>query len=99
MTEKRPLFAIFLIVFVDILSFTVILPFLPFYAEKYGASAAQVGLLFTIFALCQFVSGPTLGRLSDVYGRKPILAISQIGTLAGLVILALSNSLSMIYLA
>jgi MFS family permease len=99
MIKQRPLFAIFLIVFVDILAFTVILPFLPFYAEKYGAGAAQVGLLFTIFALCQFISGPTLGRLSDIYGRKPILAVSQLGTLVGFVILAMSKSLGMIYLA
>ncbi|MEO5971522.1 MAG: MFS transporter, partial [Bdellovibrionia bacterium] len=91
MTQKRPLFAIFLIVFVDILAFTVILPFLPFYAETYGAGAAQVGLLFTIFAFCQFISSPTLGRLSDIYGRKPVLALSQTGTLAGLIILAMSK--------
>lgn len=96
---KSPLFAIFLIVAVDVLGFTMILPLLPFYAQKYGASPFLVGVLATTFALCQLVSGPFLGRISDKYGRKPILMISQFGTFVGFVMLGLANSLPVIFLS
>jgi DHA1 family tetracycline resistance protein-like MFS transporter len=91
--------AIFFIVFVDILAFTLVLPYLPFFAEKFGATPTQVGLILTSFSLCQFLAGPVLGRMSDRMGRKPVLILSQIGTCLGFVILALSNSLWMVYLA
>lgn len=96
---KSPLFAIFLIVAVDVLGFTMILPLLPFYAQKYGASPFTVGVLATTFAVCQLVSGPFLGRISDKYGRKPILMISQCGTFIGFIMLGLANSLPMIFLS
>jgi DHA1 family tetracycline resistance protein-like MFS transporter len=99
MRKPRPLLAIFCVIFVDILAFTLVLPYLPFYAEKYGASPVGVGLLITAFAFCQFLSGPILGKLSDEYGRKPILILSQIGTLIGFIILAFAHSLWLIYLA
>jgi DHA1 family tetracycline resistance protein-like MFS transporter len=97
--KSRPLLPIFLIVFVDVLAFTLVLPYLPFFAERYGASPLQVGSIITVFALCQFLSGPVLGRMSDQMGRKPILILSQIGTCLGFVILALSTHLWMVYLA
>jgi len=98
-SKSHPLLPIFLIVFVDVLAFTLVLPYLPFFAERYGASPLQVGLIITAFALCQFLSGPVLGRMSDQMGRKPILILSQIGTCLGFVMLALSQSLWMVYLA
>lgn len=96
---KSPLFAIFLIVAVDVLGFTMILPLLPFYAQKYGASPFVVGVLATTFAVCQLVSGPFLGRLSDKYGRRPVLMLSQFGTFVGFVMLGLANSLPVIFLS
>lgn len=96
---KSPLFAIFLIVAVDVLGFTMILPLLPFYAQKYGASPFTVGVLATTFAVCQLLSGPFLGRISDKYGRKPILMVSQCGTFIGFVMLGLANSLPIIFLS
>ena len=96
---SRPLMAISFIVFVDVLAFTLVLPYLPFYAEKFGASPSQVGLIITVFALCQFLAGPVLGKLSDQVGRKPVLILSQIGTFIGFIVLAFSNSLFMVYLA
>lgn len=97
--KSRPLLAIFIIVFIDVLSFTLILPYLPLFAEKFGATPAQVGLLITVFAFCQFIAGPTLGRLSDVYGRKPILALSQMGTCLGFAVLACAHTLIWVFVA
>src|SRR3954468_24759430 len=90
---KNVLLPIFLIVVVDVLGMTIILPLLPFYAEHLGASATQVGLLISVYAFCQLFSGPMIGRLSDHTGRKPLLIVSQIGTLIGFVILAYANLL------
>ena len=96
---KSPLLPIFLIVSVDVLGLTIILPLLPFYAEKYGASPAVVGLLVSTYAFCQLISGPILGRWSDHMGRRPLLLVSQVGTLIGFLILAYSNALWLIFLS
>jgi MFS family permease len=90
---------IFLIVLVDVLGLTIILPLLPFYAEHLGASAIVVGLLISSYALCQLIAGPILGRMSDHIGRKPLLIVSQLGTLAGFLILAFANSLWLVFLS
>ena len=96
---KSPLLPIFLIVSVDVLGLTIILPLLPFYAEHYGASPAVVGLLVSLYALCQLIAGPILGRLSDHMGRRPLLLVSQVGTFIGFLILAYANSLWLIFLS
>jgi MFS transporter, DHA1 family, tetracycline resistance protein len=97
--KKSPLLPIFLIVLVDILGLTIILPLLPFYAEHLGASASVVGLLISSYAFCQLIAGPILGRLSDQMGRKPLLIVSQMGTLVGFLILAFSNTLWLVFLS
>jgi multidrug resistance protein len=94
-----PLLPIFLIVVVDILGFTIILPLLPFYAERLGATPTVVGTLVAIYAVCQLISGPILGQLSDRFGRRPVLLISQAGTLAGFILMAFANTLWMVFLA
>jgi len=86
-----------MIVAVDVLGMTIILPLLPFYALHYGASAQLVGLLFTTYAACQLIAGPILGRLSDHYGRRPLLIISQLGTFAGFLILGWAPSLGWLF--
>ena len=96
---NRSLLPIFLIVIVDVLGLTLILPLLPFYAEHYGASPAEVGMLSATYALCQLVAGPVLGQLSDRFGRKPLLIVSQLGTFAGFLLLAFSHSLWLIFLS
>lgn len=96
---RSPLFPIFLIVLVDVFGFTLVLPLLPFYAEHLGASALQVGFLAASFAICQFVAGPILGRISDRVGRRPTLLVSQAGTLVGFLILALAGNLWMLFLS
>jgi DHA1 family tetracycline resistance protein-like MFS transporter len=97
--NRSPLLPIFLIVLVDILGLTIILPLLPFYAEHLGASATVVGLLMSSYALCQLIAGPILGRMSDHMGRKPLLIASQIGTLIGFLILAFAGSLWLVFLS
>jgi MFS family permease len=97
--KGSPLLPIFLIVLVDILGLTIILPLLPFYAEKLGASATVVGLLISSYAFCQLIAGPILGRWSDHIGRKPLLIVSQLGTLVGFLILAFANQLWLVFLS
>jgi MFS transporter, DHA1 family, tetracycline resistance protein len=101
MIEEVPpaLLPIFLIVVVDILGMTIMYPLLPFYAEHYGAGPVGVGMLISVYALCQLFGGPLLGRLSDHTGRKPLLLLSQVGTLFGFVLLAMANSLWLIFLS
>jgi multidrug resistance protein len=96
---RSPLLAIFLIVAVDVLGLTIMIPLLPFYAEKLGASPTEVGWLITIYAACQLFSGPLLGRMSDHTGRKPLLLVSQAGTFAGFLITAFAPSLWILFLA
>jgi MFS family permease len=96
---RSPLLAIFLIVAVDVLGLTIMIPLLPFYAEKMGASATEVGWLIGIYAACQLFSGPMLGRLSDHMGRKPLLLVSQAGTFAGFLVTAFAPSLWVLFLA
>jgi MFS family permease len=96
--RKFPLLPIFLIVAVDVLGLTIMIPLLPFYAEKMGATPSQVGWLVSVYALCQLFSGPLLGRLSDRTGRKPLLIVSQIGTLIGFLVTAWAGSLAMVFL-
>jgi MFS transporter, DHA1 family, tetracycline resistance protein len=87
-----------LIVAVDVLGLTIMIPLLPFYAEKLGASPTQVGWLVGVYALCQLFSGPLLGRMSDRVGRKPLLIVSQIGTLIGFLITAMAGTLWVVFL-
>jgi DHA1 family tetracycline resistance protein-like MFS transporter len=88
-----------LIVAVDVLGLTIMIPLLPFYAEKLGATPFQVGWLIGAYAACQLVSGPLLGRLSDSTGRKPLLLVSQAGTFIGFIITAFAPNLIILFLA
>lgn len=97
--QRSPLLPIFLIVVVDVFALTLMIPLLPFYAERFGATPLQVGALSSVFALCQLVAGPSLGALSDRHGRRPVLIASQLGTLAGFVLLANASALWMVFLA
>ena len=94
-----PLLPIFLIVVVDVLGFTIILPLLPFYSEGLGATPTMVGALVSTYAVCQLIGGPILGQISDRLGRKPILLVSQAGTLAGFLLLASAHSIWVLFVA
>ena len=96
MRSRSPLLPIFLIVLVDVLGFTIVIPALPFYALHFGATPLIATLLVTVYAVCSLISTPIIGKLSDQYGRKPLLMYSQAGTCAGFLVLASSTSLWMV---
>ncbi len=89
--KNHRLLTIFFIVFVDMLGFSLILPLLPYYAESFGANATIVGLLVASYAAAQLIGAPILGRLSDRYGRRPILLFSVAGTLFGFLLLGFAE--------
>ena len=99
MKNNRRLVSILLVVFIDLLGFSLILPLLPYYAKTFQASDIQVGLLVAIYAAAQLVGAPVLGRLSDRYGRRPVLLISIAGNALGYVLLGLANSILMLFAA
>lgn len=90
---------VFFLVLVDILGLTLILPLLHLYAAAYGASPLQIGLVAAAFPLAQLIGVPVMGALSDRFGRKPLLLISQISTFISFLMLAFANSLEMVILS
>ena len=94
-----PLGIVVLIVLIDLLGFTVVMPLLAPFAEQYGFREWQIGLLFSAYPLCQLIAGPILGRMSDRYGRRPILIFSQAGTALSFLILGLSRNFTVMLLA
>ena len=79
--NKKLLASIILVVFIDLLGFSLILPLLPYYAETFHANAFVTGLLVASYGIAQLIGAPLLGRMSDRYGRRPILLASIFGTL------------------
>lgn len=97
--KKRSLLPLFLIVFVDLLSFSFILPLIPSIATGYGLTPIQVGVLLAMFPVGQVFGAPVLGRLSDRYGRKPILFLSVFGSFLSMLVLGFSTSIAFIFIA
>jgi DHA1 family tetracycline resistance protein-like MFS transporter len=99
MMKNKPLLSIFLIVFIDMLGFGLILPLLPYYAETFGASDTVIGLLVASYAAAQLLGAPILGRLSDRFGRRPVLLLSLAGTLLGFLLLGFAKTLFILFAA
>jgi MFS transporter, DHA1 family, tetracycline resistance protein len=97
--KNNRLLIIFLIVFVDLLGFSLILPLLPYYAETFGADPFITGLLVASYAVAQLIGAPLLGRWSDRSGRRPVLLISIFGTLLGFLMLGFANALWMLFIS
>jgi MFS family permease len=91
--KNTRLLTIFVVVFVDLLGFSLILPLLPYYAEAYGATPVIVGLLVASYAAAQLIGAPLLGRLSDRFGRRPVLLFSVFGTILGFLLLGFADPL------
>ncbi|GIU82294.1 MAG: MFS transporter [Acidobacteria bacterium] len=89
----KPLLIIFLTVLIDLIGFGIVIPLLTFYAERYGATPLDIGLLVASYSLMQFIFAPILGGLSDIYGRRPILFFSIIGSALSYLMLAFAGSL------
>ena len=97
--DFKKILPVFVIVLIDLLGLTIIIPLLPLYAASFGANALTIGFLGAAYPVMQFIGAPLLGRLSDRYGRKPVLLISQIGTLAGFLLLGFANTLWLVLTA
>lgn len=96
---KKPTVVIFITVFIYLLGFGMILPVLPILSTHYGATAFQAGLLMSVFSLMQFMFAPFWGRLSDKYGRRPILIYCLLGEGLSYLVLAHSQSLEMLFVS
>jgi MFS transporter, DHA1 family, tetracycline resistance protein len=97
--RRSPLLVIFITVFIDLVGFGIVIPVLPFYVEgtKFNASPRMVGLLFASYSVMQLIFTPILGRLSDRYGRRPILFFSLLGTSLGFFVLGFATQLWMLF--
>lgn len=96
MAEKykfKELNPLWISVFVDILGFSIILPFLPYFIAEFNASPVIIGFLLSSNAIFGFFFGPILSKLSDTYGRKPLMLISLAGTFVGFIVLIISDNL------
>jgi DHA1 family tetracycline resistance protein-like MFS transporter len=90
---------LFAIVLTDLIGFGIVIPLLPFYGEHFGASPLVVTLLMSVYSLCQLFVAPFWGRLSDRWGRRPILLISLAGSFAGYLWLGFADTLWMLFAA
>ncbi|GAB4223699.1 MAG: tetracycline resistance MFS efflux pump [Acidobacteriota bacterium] len=97
--HRAKLGTLFLIVFTDLIGFGMIIPVLPLYAERYGPGAFELGLLLSSFSIMQFVFNPLLGRISDRFGRRPVLLVSLLGAAVGYAILAAADSMFWLFVA
>lgn len=88
--NRKSVYTLMLINFVDLMGFGLVVLLLPFYAAKFNASTFTIGALLATFSLCQFIGAPILGAWSDRVGRRPVLIFSQWGSVVGYLLLSLS---------
>ena len=94
-----PLGIVFTTVLIDLIGFGIVLPLLPLYAERFGASPTAIGALAGTYALCQFVFAPLWGRLSDHVGRRPVILASLVGTCLASLLFGLAGALWLLFVA
>src|SRR4051812_41528099 len=92
-THRSSIGIIFLTVLIDLIGFGIVIPVLPLYAEHFGATSLQIGFLVGVYSFCSFLFAPILGRLSDRYGRRPVLIGSVIGTALGFYLMGAAPTL------
>jgi len=90
---------VLVIILVDLLGLSIIVPLMPLFAARFGADAFVIGLLGSTYPFMQFLGAPVLGRLSDKIGRRPILLTSQAGTFLGFILLGFANSLPLLFIS
>lgn len=96
---RKKIIWLYITVFINIVGFGMVFPLLPLFAETFNASAVDIGFLAASFSIAQFFTSPVLGRLSDRFGRKPILILSVIGSVIGFLVLAFAKNIEMIYIS
>lgn len=98
--KKTALLIIFLTVFIDLLGFGILIPILPIFASKQlNISDFGIGILFASFSLVQFLFNPILGKLSDKYGRRPLILISLCSTVISYIVFSFANSFWLLLLS
>ncbi|HET7433842.1 MAG TPA: MFS transporter [Thermoanaerobaculia bacterium] len=95
--RKASLLVLFLTVFIDLIGFGMVVPFLSFYAREYHASGIAVGAVVGIYSIMQFFFAPVWGRLSDRVGRRPIILVSVAASCTGYLLFAFSRSLTVLF--
>lgn len=96
----KPIAIIFVTILIDLIGFGIMIPVLPYYVKlpEFQASPFEIGMLFAIYSLMQFIFSPILGGLSDKYGRRPVLFFSLLGTSAAAMVTGLSTTLWMVFI-
>jgi MFS family permease len=97
--KNRNLLIIALIALINMLGYAIIWPLLYEYSKKFGLSDFENGFLFSVYSVCQFISTPIIGRLSDKYGRRPMLLMSITGTALSFFLMAFAPNVAFLYLA
>ena len=97
--NRSPLVVIFITVFIDLVGFGIVIPVLPFYveSERFRATPRELGLLLASYSVMQLIFTPVLGRLSDRYGRRPVLFFSIVGAGLGNAVLGGATALWMLF--
>lgn len=97
--KKRALFIIFFTVFLDLVGFGIILPLIPYLAREFSASPVEIGWLMATFSIMQFLFAPMWGKLSDRWGRRPIILVSLVGAVMAYLFFAFARDLSLLFIA
>ena len=98
-TSNKTLIFLMILMLVNALAYGTIIPLLYPFAERFGIGPVGLSLLFASFSLFQFLATPVMGRLSDQYGRRPLLLISILGTGISLIMFGLAQSIWQLFLA
>lgn len=99
MRSNKNLMIIGLIAVVNALGYGIIVPIIYSYSHRFGLGDLQNGLLFALFSICQFIATPIIGRLSDKFGRRPLLIGSITGTALSFFMMAFAPNALFLFLA